>query len=563
MNSTVGIDVTATDKGMAQLLDKQNKLLDGMVRRMGKVEQASTKANNAAMKGAKGANTAINNGVKSVGNFVAAFTGIGTVVGGVLALAESLKAEFEAAKERQEKARFAQMTAGEAVHAARLAFTGDETVGTHQLEDKLLALSQETSTPIKMIAAAATDAFSAKGELSNQSALDAIREAFRLKPGDVEAGTTLAGRALDVAKTTGQTDMRAIIGFLQNVQSSSRVTSLDKVGSTAVPAISAMAAIGDSAEESAEIFAAVTSLMKDTEGRLSKTATISLANQLNEFNAKSIGKDDFGTFQVGQNQIDRFNAATSTQERIRVMQESPELRRAFMARASFAEGATGAMRQLLEGQGSAVKALETTKNAIGGVTSEEDRKKQVANYEAELAENRSGKFYPQYIAELRRQTQRENKDLLDPMAGRTGEARRELEAVFSDVNFAGLDKATRFAEMANFESKVASGTAPEQAAKEVLKGLVGDNSGSLGSLFTLGLTETSKSDQQRLNEAFNRLTETQKLYAEQQQFLLQLQQQQAEHLRQQNAPKPEPAPPSRLEKRAVPSQQRDRRFAGT
>lgn len=441
--------------------------------RMGKIDQETfnreTERQNKLLKETEGAADKAKNGINGAaagfGQFAAQITGVGSAMGGIMLAARTVKAEYDELLRRQAEARGTAMDAAAAAHVAREAFSADATMGDKDIEPALEKLAKETRTKVGILGPALQTAFSARGSLSNADALEAVRQAARLTPNNQMAITTTAGRAMDIAKITGSNDMQANIGFLQNVQQSSRVTDLQKVGQTAVPAIQTMVSTGDTAEHAAELFATLTSLMADEQGDVSKTAAIGLAQQLNEFVAKRAAKDDRGKFNVPQDQIKAFDAAKGTTERLAVMQQSPELRRAFLAKASFEKQAATPIDLLLRGDERAMGEFKAAQANIQPLDQQ-----QRALFEKKVGELESGKFQPIQTAEERSKANLEQHDLASEAEQRAGSARAILEETLQKLDLPGLDFLKRSILRGNFESRqFGEGLPPELAAAMTLR----------------------------------------------------------------------------------------------
>lgn len=452
-DQSVELQMTATQKGILEILDKMNRNTDSLARKMDKVEKASRK-------GAAAGKSGFDQATASVGQFLSQVSGIGSALSAAFAVVTAIKAEVESMKRRQEAAAFQGLTFSESVRRVRINFQEDATLKDADLESTLLGLADKTRTDPNIVAAAASNAFSAKGSLDNQTALNAIEESLRLLPGDLQSSVELSGRALDVAKISGVTDFQQILGFLMNVQANARVTDIASVGAYGVPAINSLSQVaGDSIEQAAEVFATINQLMQDVEGRTSSTAAIALGEQLASFNPDEKGKDAFGEFAIPQQQRDAFAQAGNTQERLAVMQQSPELRRQFMADSSFEKKATGAVTALLTGDAKATTEMASARANIGAISAA-----QAPKFEAKVAQLEGGEFQPLATAQQQAATNKANRELADPVEARTGVARKILTETLAGTDAVGLDMfLDRFAS-AGFEAGTMGGQSPEFAA---------------------------------------------------------------------------------------------------
>lgn len=500
---SVTIEMTADDRDVLRAFQKQQAEILKNQRALMKTGQAGKRAG-------KEAATGIDKAVSSVKEFASSVVGIGSVVGAIAGAASALQNELDEMRRRQRISRVEASTLAAQARLARMNFEEDKTVQSEDLEKRFMAIGERTRTDPKLIAAAATDALSAKGSLSNEVALRAVEQAFRIAPGNLGVGRELSGRILDILKVTGGKDPRAAAGFLMNVQGAARVTSLRKVGAAGVPTITSLRKMGDSTEEGGELFAAMSQMMSDVTGDRSKTATINLAKRLGEFVPEEQAKDERGKFTVPEKQIQAFEGAEDTQERIKVMQESPELRRAFFAQTSFSAEATGAIRGLLAGQKSSVRELRRAQRLI-----EAPGPAQTQRLERKVAELEGGRFQPVRTVEQKSRENVRQAQLRSTRRQRVSSARNVLRSTLEAVNMPGLDTmgfrlplagdlGARGQTMRNFEAATLAGNAPpELVASRQLRATV--RSLSMG-----GVTEAEREDI-KLLRAQARLLEEQAL----------------------------------------------------
>lgn len=170
-------------------------------------------------------------------------------------------------------------------------------------------------------------------------AVDLVRDAAKfLADRPAEIGE-FAGTLGDLTRVTNVADARTSLGLLSRVGQLSRITSPALQARNIAPALIGTMAFGGDAATSGALFAALTTGTGDVSGERTGTALISLAQQLDE---AARGAGTFAkTFQPGEIQ------GTSLAERIRFLQQQPELARRFVERASFERKAVGPIRQLL------------------------------------------------------------------------------------------------------------------------------------------------------------------------------------------------------------------------
>lgn len=380
MTNTVKIEFTAKDAEILQSYKKQNRELQKQNRQFEKMAAASKRVGDNSKKG-------FNDGATFAGKMAQQVGGIATSLVGAGAAVAILRQEYDALVNRQNQASQTQFSAGQAIRLTKVAFNADSTVSDAQLEPLIESIAQETGSSIQAVAGALTDAFSAKGSKSNAVAADAVRQALRFLPNNQAAATTLSSRALDVSKFSGSDNIAANLGFIQNVQSASRVTSLDQVGAQIVPAIANIVKQGDTPEQAAELAAAMTQLLQDDRGEKTKTAVTNLSSRLAGFVPSTRGKDARGSFSVPQDQIAFFEKAATTTARIEAMQKSPELRRAFFGSTTFDSTSSASIKSLLSGDAKSVAELNQARKTIKPLDN-----RQADLFEKSIERLNSGKF---------------------------------------------------------------------------------------------------------------------------------------------------------------------------
>ena len=162
-------------------------------------------------------------------------------------------------------------------------------------------------------------------------AMDAVRASFAFSRGDPQAGVAAAGAALDIASVTGGTADESL-GFLQQIGQKARITDPRKLATNLAAGLDCgRRLIGADARSAGALFAAMTQGMADPTGESSRTATISLVQQLRGF----------------QDTDEWVNMSMS--KRIARLQSSPALRDEFLEKASFEKRAQAPVEQLLGG----------------------------------------------------------------------------------------------------------------------------------------------------------------------------------------------------------------------
>lgn len=456
-SNTAKITMTADDQGVLQVLQKQGRAMDSLATKLERIEKAGDRGSRKVQTGFTQAGAAIKGAA-------AQLVGFGSAAGALGLLVATVKKEMEDLRRRDSEARVAQRGVAESVRSARINFVPDQTVRDNQLEGALRGVAQRTRTPVGVVAEAFSSAASAKGSLSNQAAMSAVEAALTLKPGDLATGTELGSRSLDIAKLKPGISPRAAVGFMLNVQSAARVTALEKLGQTAPTAIAAATAAGDTPEQGAEMFATLTQLLSDAEGRKSATLQKQLIAMTSAFVPQSKGKDERGSFRIPKEAMQAFGAAQSPTARIGVLQQNPALLRDFMARGSFAAETRVAAERLLSGEAGAMAEMRQAQQVVNPLNAAQE-----AAFDAKRQQLEGGQFQPVLTAEQGTEQLRERARLANLPGARRAASRQALQSVMEATGDPWL---VRKARMAAFEQSVATGNIPERAAVGIMQGKV-------------------------------------------------------------------------------------------
>lgn len=357
MNNKVEILISGDDKDALRAWQRQGKEIDKLNTKLEKVGRSGKRA-------ARDVKTNFDSALDSFKDIGSTLIGIGSASAAIAATARVINEQHETMLRRQNERAIKAQEFGNVMRGVRIAFGEDNTLKNKGLEDAIQGAARRSRTDPNIFAQAMVDTFSAKQAQSNVNAIAAQEAAFMLKPGDLESGRTVAARALDLANNFGVEDMRANIGFIQNVQAAARITDLEKVGSNLLPGMIATTQYGDTPEQAAELGVTLSRLATDAEGRLSRTALIAMAQQLEEFMPTEKGKDARGEYAIPADQIARYEAAKTTTERVQAMQQSPGLQRQFLADASFEKTTVKAVESLLKGTDVALKQFADTQSKI-------------------------------------------------------------------------------------------------------------------------------------------------------------------------------------------------------
>jgi len=455
-----GVQIEWTNRGaesVEKALDQINRGLQMTARRLDGVERASKKAQASTT-------TDFQKMTAGAAGFATSLIGVSSAAGAALLVLQQMGKEWENNLKRAKEAAQAQITAAEGMRQLRKSFQPDATLSAEQLEPRLEQVREATNSTSQIVAQVAGEAFSAKGALDNEAAVSAIQTALRVAPRDAGEATTLAARYLDLMNAGGVDDARQVAGFIGQLQANSRVKSISMVGSNLVPAINSLMTMGNTMEEAGEITATLNNLMSDAEGAVSKTAAIQLGNKLAQFVPETKAEDPHGKFKVPQEQIDAFTAARGTQAQIRVMQDNPELRRAFLAKNTFEAEATAPVKSLLAGDEKAVAGFRAVQQGIAPV----DAASAVA-FENQIEFFNSGRNQPLLDVEQGVDTAIEGKRLAEGTAGIEAKARETLAKTLAEIDTPGLDVMSEGLVRAEFEARVSAGQNPAAAAARLLR----------------------------------------------------------------------------------------------
>lgn len=443
--------------------DKYNKAVErlGVLHKDGRITQKEYNRELAEQKRileqTDGAATSTGAKILGIGREAAStFLGVGSAIGGVMAIASQLKKEYEEAKRRDEERRVSQLSFGDSVREMAVNFQEDATMKRGDIEAAALGISRRTGALPETVAQVLGPTLSAKGNLTNEQAFGVVEQALRVLPGNADASKELASRAGDLLAATGTNDPKAMLGLLAQLQTKARTTDLASLGSTAVPAMIATMQKGDTLEQSAELFATVNTLMNDAEGRRSRTAVEALNVRLGEFAPTTAGEDALGTFAIPQKSLDAFAVAKTTNERIGVLRSNPELRRQFLGSASFELGAKASIESLLSGDARATAIEQSAQAGIGAPDA--------AFFDSFVGGIDSLDSQALGAANRKQAAGSAVRKILDIKGAATAQARGTLEGVLADQNLAGADSVTRNISSGIFEAVSGLGVNPRDAA---------------------------------------------------------------------------------------------------
>jgi len=268
----VKITVSGNDAGLLAVWQRQNAEILKNQKSLLQMGQAGEKAGRDVGGGMEGSAK----GAVSLGK---ALTGVGTAVGGVMAVVKLLKDEWDSLISRQKEAANRQITEAGAERQALQNLGPGAKLTADAYSKRIGEIAEKTGANRRDLHLAAASAFAARGNLSEQEALESVEEAATLNPDDAAGMSSMAGANLDLRKKTPG-GAKKKTGFMTSLQAASRVKNFDQLSRNIIPAVNAIQNFGDTEEEAGELVAAMSQALGDFEGAISKTASIQLASQL-------------------------------------------------------------------------------------------------------------------------------------------------------------------------------------------------------------------------------------------------------------------------------------------
>ncbi len=264
----------------------QTSLMQALLQQQTAMQKSVDKLNQigtAGEKAGKGMSSGFEQAASWGGKLIGQLTGIGSTIGGVMALVSVLKSEYEDLVNRQKSAADTQINFAKSMQMAVMNFVPDETIkNAGQLSTEISKAAADVGVDPSVMAQAVSSALSAKGDRTNRQAIDATKAAARIAPNlGPETMAPLASAAMDIGKATGATPEEAI-GFLKRMQVASHIDNMDSLARHSIKAFMAMTSRGTSPEKAAAVMAAMSQAETDPQGRISGNATLKLSEQLAE-----------------------------------------------------------------------------------------------------------------------------------------------------------------------------------------------------------------------------------------------------------------------------------------
>lgn len=278
-------------------------------------------------------------GSKEAGDAVGALAGRFAAIASPIALATTAlrlyNDSLKDTEDRQKKVAGTFTTFATYFRQAAINYGGDP----GELRKQIAKVSAETGQSQSLVARALSDAFSARGDLSDKQTIDAVKQSLRFAGGIEDAVQPLSGVALDALKILpkGTTPQQAI-GLVDSIGQLARVTDTSSVAENVAPAaLKLIGNYGDSPQYAAALTASLTQADIDPKGLRTRTLVPALAEQLRE----------------------RLPDLPTTEARLAAVQADPKLQDAFLnggkfgrtkfPAASFERQSTPAIEQLIKG----------------------------------------------------------------------------------------------------------------------------------------------------------------------------------------------------------------------
>lgn len=481
MSNNVDITFAARDKETQQVIDKMNDRLQKVEARLEKMKKVSKEASTEASTGFSKSN-------EVMGRMSATITG---AISGLLSMRAAVRAigeEWDATAKKQNAVRMASLDPAMALRSAIFAMEDDATVTGATLESKLTEIAKKNKVDFGIAARVFEQASSAKGSGTNQDVINAMEASFAKGVTNESEAATLAIRNLNLSKVSGTTDMAVNMGIQQELGSASMVKDFEAIGESLVPAVIGLTKLGATVEEASELVSATTHMITDKEGDVAARSIQILAQQVmsfqperetkGKFRGKFASKDAGGEFAVPDSQVDQFLGSDRLMERIKTLQESPELQRAFMSRmvpGSLHLPTKGeeSLRGLLRGDEREVLELQKAQQSIIGPATEENQAKLAAKFRDKISIMDSTQLNQALEFEQQQKSAQQLAMLRDSTGRRAAEAREALTQTLDNVDLPGFDTVFRKAIMPAFETSmkkvVAEGGTPEFAAARALE----------------------------------------------------------------------------------------------
>lgn len=478
MSNDVKITISGNDAQMIAVWQRQQAEILNNQQALMKMGQAGERAGAQISKG-------IEAGLLQATRFVSAISGIGSVTAGIMAAASALKREYEDLMARQKKAANAQINLADAQSQLLINLGTDKEVDAQKAIQMAREGSRATGLSEKDFTQAFSDALSARGDKSATEAFQATKAAGALLPFNPEAAKLLSGATLDISKGANISP-EAAVGYFASVSRAARVTNFQGTAEHIAPGIVGVTKFGDDLQKAGALLATLSLGEADPTGRRSRTASISLAQQLEE----------------------RLPDLPDTEARIRAIQGDDKLRKRFFEGGKFKVG--GKNKEFGAASFEAT-ALPTVRGLLSGDAASQERKEYEASLQNVIDPAKGEQVYAELMKDIgslpsvqlaRKKRFSENaaegRRIDDKEAGRIDVSREGLEDILSSHgygSFARKDVGSAFA----FD--VFRGLSPEYAMEKQLRSAA-------------AMPDVSQSNQESLRSIADQLSELVRLQSE-------------------------------------------------
>lgn len=353
---------------------EQERAAQALKRLASQLDRVNKKLEQAGQKGKKSESDFVGFGTKgvvSMAKIAGSIVGATSVMSAFQQVVRLVGDEFEQLQQKQLKAAQAIQSFSTARATAILNKPSD--ISVSELESIVERVSRSASVSRADVFRAAAGPLSAKGAATPEAFESALSSAVNIQrvTGGAIDPNVIAGSILDVSKITGIADATTNLGFIQQFGQTSRITNPSQQAAALPPALLSGQAAGDTAEQTAELLAALTQLIGDVEGRLSTTATTQLIKQLRS--GEILPRETVrrtGTGFETQIAFSRLPAELqNTNERLAFLRDaisglSDELRFEVFEKIGGEGKARGAFEALVLGTPVGVRALESARAGI-------------------------------------------------------------------------------------------------------------------------------------------------------------------------------------------------------
>jgi hypothetical protein len=448
MSNDIKITISGNDAAMIAVWQRQNAQILKNQAALEKLAQAGEKAG-------KGLATGADAGLSSLTKFAGAISGIGSTIGGITAVVAVLKREYEDLIRRQKAAADIQISLADAQSQAIINLGKDDVVDRKKLLELTRQGSKDTGLSERDFTLAYSDALSARGDKSAMQAFGATKASAALLPFNPQAAKLLSGAVLDISKG-GNISPEAAVGYFASVSRAARVTDFQGTAEHIAPGIVGVTKFGDNLRQAGGLLSTLSLGEADPTGRRSRTASISLAKQLEE----------------------RFPDLANTEERIRAVQGGgPAAWKKFFEGGKYK---VGGKSKKFEGASFEATALPTIRGLLSSDAGTQERKEYEASLKnvidpatgeavyKELMSDIGGLKSVQLARKQRLHKGQAESEQIDDLTGATQSVTREgIDETLSAMNEPWL---LRKIEGYKAEARIARGENPDAVAASVYRG---------------------------------------------------------------------------------------------